>query len=107
MKIGTLERFPAQSKRLFGSFDARTLLLSLFLALIGFLVFTPLLFLVYGSFETVTPDGKTVYSLQGWRQALDNPGIVSAIYNSFSLAIARQFIANRRRHSPCLAYCPN
>jgi iron(III) transport system permease protein len=93
MKIGTLERFPAQSKRLFGSFDARTLLLSLFLALIGFLVFTPLLFLIYGSFETVTPDGKTVYSLQGWRQALDNPGIVSAIYNSFSLAIARQFIA--------------
>ena len=93
MKIGTLERFPVQSKRLFASFDARTLLLSLFLAFIGFLIFTPLLFLLYGSFETVTPDGKTVYSLQGWRQALDNPGIVSAIYNSFSLAIARQSIA--------------
>lgn len=93
MKIGTLERFPVQSKRLFASFDARTLLLSLFLAFIGFLIFTPLLFLLYGSFETVTPDGKTVYGLQGWRQALDNPGIVSAIYNSFSLAIARQSIA--------------
>ena len=93
MKIGTLELFPAQSRRLFASVDGRALLLSLFLALVGFLVFTPLLFLLYGSFETVGPDGRTVYSLQGWRQALDNPGIVSAIYNSFSLAIARQSIA--------------
>ena len=93
MKIGTLESFPVQSKRWFESFDGRTLLLSLFLALIGFLVFTPLLFLLYGSFETVGPDGRTLYSLQGWQQALDNPGIVSAIYNSFSLAIARQSIA--------------
>jgi len=93
MKIGTLELFPAQSRRLFESFDGRTLLLSLFLALVGFLVFTPMLFLLYGSIETVGPDGRTVYSLQGWREALDNPGIVSAIYNSFSLAIARQSIA--------------
>ena len=52
-----------------------------------------MLFLLYGSIETVGSDGRTVYSLQGWRQALDNPGIVSAIYNSFSLAIARQSIA--------------
>jgi iron(III) transport system permease protein len=93
MKIGTLELFPAQSRRLFESFDGRTLLLSLFLALVGFLVFTPMLFLLYGSIEAVGPDGRTVYSLQGWRQALDNPGIVAAIYNSFSLAIARQSIA--------------
>jgi iron(III) transport system permease protein len=94
MKIGTLELFPAQSKGLFESFDGRTLLLSLFLGLISFLVLTPLLFLLYGSIETVGSDGRTLYSLQGWRQALDNPGTVSAIYNSFSLAIARQFIAS-------------
>jgi iron(III) transport system permease protein len=93
MKIATLESFPAQSKRFFESFDGRTLFLSLFLALIGFLVFTPLLFLLYGSFEAIGPDGSTVYSLQGWGQALDNPGIVNAIYNSFSLAIARQTAA--------------
>jgi iron(III) transport system permease protein len=93
MKIGTLESFPAQRKRLFDSFDGRTLLLSAFLALVAFLVFTPLLFLLYASFEAVRPDGTTVYSLHGWRQALDNPGIVTAIYNSFSLAVARQSIA--------------
>jgi iron(III) transport system permease protein len=93
MKIGTLESFPTQRKRLFDSFDGRTLLLSAFLALVAFLVFTPLLFLLYASFETVSPDGTIVYTLQGWRQALDNPGIVTAIYNSFSLAVARQSIA--------------
>lgn len=93
MKIGTLDLFPAQSKHLVESFDGRALLLSLFLALIGFLVFTPFVFLLYGSFETLSADGTTVYSLQGWRQALANPGIVSAISNSFSLAIARQSIA--------------
>jgi iron(III) transport system permease protein len=93
MKIGTLESFPTQRKRLFYSFDGRTLLLSAFLALVAFLVFTPLLFLLYASFETVSPDGTIVYTLQGWRQALDNPGIVTAIYNSFSLALARQSIA--------------
>jgi iron(III) transport system permease protein len=93
MKIGTLDLSPAQSKRFFESFDGRTLLLSLFLALIGFLVFTPFVFLLFGSFETLGPDGTSVYSLQGWREALANPGIISAIYNSFSLAIARQAIA--------------
>jgi iron(III) transport system permease protein len=93
MKIGTIESFPTQRRRLFDSFDGRTLLLSAFLALVAFLVFTPLLFLLYASFETVSPDGTIVYTLQGWRQALDNPGIVTAIYNSFSLAVARQSIA--------------
>jgi iron(III) transport system permease protein len=93
MKIGTLEFSPAQSKRLFESFDGRTLLLSFFLALIGFLVFTPFVFLLYGSFAILSPDGTTIYSLKGWREALGNPGIATAISNSFYLAIARQSIA--------------
>jgi iron(III) transport system permease protein len=92
MKIGTLE-FQTQSKRFFQSFDLRTLLLSLFLALVAFLVFTPFLFLLYGSFETVSQDGNIVYSMDGWRQALADPGILRAVYNSFSLALARQFIS--------------
>jgi iron(III) transport system permease protein len=93
MKTGTLELFQAQRKRLFQSFDARTLWLSLFLALVAFLVFTPFVFLLYASFETVSRDGTIAYSLQGWREALADPGIVTAIYNSFSLALARQLIS--------------
>jgi iron(III) transport system permease protein len=93
MKIGTLELFQTQGKRLFQRFDVRALLLSLFLAFVAFLVFTPFLFLLYGSFETISPDGNIVYTVEGWRQALADPGIVAAIYNSFSLALARQLIA--------------
>jgi len=93
MKIGTLEMSPAPSRRLFARLDWRSLWLSIFLALVACLVFTPLLFLLYGSFETLQPDGTFVYSLEGWRQALADRGIVTAIYNSFSLAMARQFIA--------------
>ncbi|MBM2802405.1 MAG: ABC-type Fe3+ transport system permease component [Deltaproteobacteria bacterium] len=93
MKIDTLELARTQSKSIFKRFDGRTLFLSLFLALITFLVFTPLLFLLYGSIETVRPDGTTDYSLAGWRQAFANPGIIGAIYYSFALAIARQLIA--------------
>lgn len=93
MKIDTLDGSPVQSKMFSLRFDGRTLLLSLFLAFIALLVFTPLLFLLYGSIEMARPDGTTVYSLQGWRQALANPGIAGAIYNSFALAVARQSLA--------------
>ena len=93
MKIDTFDVAATESKSLAARWDGRTLILSLFLALIAFLVFTPLLFLLYGSIESLRPDGTTVYSLEGWRQAFDNPGIVGAIYNSFALAIARQSIA--------------
>jgi len=93
MKIDTLELAKAHSKSIFERFDGRTLLLSLFLALIAFLVFTPLLFLLYGSIETMRPDGTIDYTLDGWRQAFANPGIAGAIYYSFALAIGRQSIA--------------
>src|SRR5258705_6994349 len=81
MKIDRLDGSPLQSKLFSLRFDGRTLLLTLFLAFIALLVFTPLLFLLYGSIEMARPDGTTVYSFQGWRQALANPGIAGAIYN--------------------------
>ncbi len=34
-----------------------------------------------------------VYGFQGWEEAFGSPGILSAIYNTFSLALTRQFIA--------------
>jgi iron(III) transport system permease protein len=93
MKIDTLEMSPALGRRRFAALEWRTVGLSLFLAAMACLVFTPLLFLFYGSLETLQSDGSLVYSLDGWRQALADPGIVTAIYNSFSLALARQIIS--------------
>jgi iron(III) transport system permease protein len=73
--------------------DLQTVLLSLFLAFIAFLVVTPLFLLLLNSFQIGKPGGAVVYSLDGWRQAFGSMGIVDAVYNSFSLAITRQIIA--------------
>jgi iron(III) transport system permease protein len=34
-----------------------------------------------------------IYGFQGWQEAFTSPGILAAIYNTFSLALTRQFIA--------------
>lgn len=73
--------------------DAKSLLLTLFLAFLVLLVITPLFLLLLNSFQMGRPGGAVAYSLEGWRQALTSPGILQAIYNSFSLAITRQLIA--------------
>ena len=73
--------------------DGRTLLLTLLLAVVAFLVLTPLFLLLLNSFQIGKPGGEVIYSLEGWRQAFGSAGIVDAVYNSFSLAITRQLIA--------------
>ena len=92
MGIGTLKS-STESTRLFWRPNVQTLLLSLFLALIAFLVITPFLILLYGSFQSTNSDGTVTLGLAGWRQALTTPGMLNAINNTFSLAIARQSIA--------------
>lgn len=72
--------------------DAQALLFTLLLAFIAFLVVTPLFLLLLNSFQVGKPGGAIVYGLEGWRLAFTTPGIVEAIYNSFSLAITRQII---------------
>ncbi len=73
--------------------DAQSLLLTLLLAFIAFLVVTPLFLLLLNSFQVGKPGGAVVFGLEGWRQAFTSLGIVDSIYNSFSLAITRQIIA--------------
>jgi iron(III) transport system permease protein len=72
--------------------DVQVLLLTLLLAVIAFLVLTPLILLLLNSFQIGKPGGAVVYGLDGWRQAFSSAGILDAIYNSFSLAITRQAI---------------
>jgi iron(III) transport system permease protein len=73
--------------------SVESLLLTLVLCLVAFLVVTPLFLLVLSSFQVGRPGADMIYGLDGWRTALTNPGIVESIYNSFSLAITRQLIA--------------
>jgi iron(III) transport system permease protein len=73
--------------------NTQTLLLTLLLAFIAFLVVTPLFLLLLNSFQIGKPGGAVIYSFDGWRQALSSMGILDAVINSFSLAITRQAIA--------------
>jgi iron(III) transport system permease protein len=69
------------------------LLMSLLLGIVAFVVLVPLFLMILNSFQLSKPGEPMIYGLQGWREAFSSPGILSAIYNTFSLALARQFIA--------------
>jgi iron(III) transport system permease protein len=63
------------------------------LAVVGFLVLTPLCLMILNSFQTARPGEAIVWGFEGWIKAFTTPGIVSAMTNTFSLAITRQAIA--------------
>jgi len=67
--------------------------MSLFLGLVAFLVLTPLLLMIFNSFQIAKPGEQVVYGLQGWQEVFTSAGTLVAIYNTFSLAITRQLIA--------------
>ncbi len=73
--------------------DGQTLIFTLFLGLVAFIVITPLVLLLLNSLETGKPGDAVIYSLDAWRQSVTTPGILSAAYNTFSLAITRSLIA--------------
>ncbi len=74
--------------------DGQTLLLTLFMVFVAILVLTPLFLLFFNSFQVGRPGEGVVYGLDGWREAFASPGIREAVYNTFSLSIARQTIAS-------------
>ena len=79
------------------SFAARwnpsSVAMTLLLILVGFLVLTPLALMIFNSFQTARPGEPIIYGLDGWYKAFTTPGIVTAMTNTFRLAITRQAIA--------------
>jgi iron(III) transport system permease protein len=63
------------------------------IAVVGFLVLTPLALMILNSFQTARPGQPVVWGLEGWVTAFSAPGIISAMTNTFTLAITRQAIA--------------
>jgi iron(III) transport system permease protein len=68
-------------------------LMTLLLLLVAFLVLTPLVLMIFNSFQIARPGQPIVYGLQGWQKAFTSPGILQAVVNTFTLAITRQTIA--------------
>jgi iron(III) transport system permease protein len=67
--------------------------MSALIVTVGFLVLTPLVLMILNSFQIARPGQPIVWGAEGWVKAFTTPGILSAITNTFSLAITRQAMA--------------
>jgi iron(III) transport system permease protein len=67
--------------------------MAVLILVVGFLVLTPLFLMILNSFQTARPGQPIVWGLEGWVKAFNTPGILKAMSNTFTLALARQSIA--------------
>ena len=75
------------------SIEPATICIAVLFAVVAFLVLTPLLLLLVGSFQLARPGEAPVYGLAGWRRAFTDRSILEALWNTVSLAVVRQAIA--------------
>jgi iron(III) transport system permease protein len=75
------------------SFYLPSLLMTMLLLLVAFLVLTPLCLMIFNSFQTARPGQPVIWGMDGWVKAFTTPGIIRAMINTFTLAVARQGIA--------------
>lgn len=93
MSDASMERELTAPRRLPFRVDAAALLMTILLAVVAFMVLTPLFLMLLNSFQLAEPGQPMVYGLRGWREAFTSPGMLEAIYNTFALAITRQAVA--------------
>lgn len=67
--------------------------MSILLAIVTFLVVTPLVMTVLASFQVGPPGERAMYGLDGWAQVFGDASIGNALKNTVSLALVRQLIA--------------
>jgi iron(III) transport system permease protein len=73
--------------------DAGAWLRILLLVSVAAVVLIPLVMLILNSFQVARPNEAPAYSLDAWRIALSEPGILKALINTATLTAARQAIA--------------
>jgi iron(III) transport system permease protein len=73
--------------------EPATICIAVLFAVVAFLVLTPLLLLLVGSFQLARPGEAPVYGFAGWRRAFSDPSILQALWNTVSLSVVRQSIA--------------
>jgi iron(III) transport system permease protein len=89
-KVSTADAI-SQPRRL--PIEPATICIAVLFAVVAFLVLTPLVLLLVGSFQLARPGEAPVYGLAGWRRAFSDPSILEALWNTISLAVVRQSIA--------------
>jgi len=73
--------------------SAKTIWLAVIVAVLACLTAYPLLLLFIGSFQVNQPGQAVVWGLDGWRAALSDPSVGSALANTLILSAARTVIS--------------
>jgi iron(III) transport system permease protein len=74
-------------------FNLQSLMCWLLLGIIMLMVLYPAAIIIMSSFETQGGNRASQFSLHAWRIALSDPVMTSAIWNTFTVTLARQAIA--------------
>jgi len=72
--------------------EMQSLLFTLLLGVLAFLVLYPLFLLLLNSFETARPGESSTLGFEAWRLALGEPGMRDAIFNTITLTLAGQLV---------------
>lgn len=72
---------------------ASTLLSTVLLLFVSGIVIYPLVMIFYGSFWSGPPGSEGYFTIQGYLEAYSDPKIISALGNTFSLAIIRTLLS--------------
>jgi iron(III) transport system permease protein len=73
--------------------EAQTVFCSAVLAVVAFCVLFPVLLVVVESVQVAPPGQPAVYGLDGWRAALSEPGLRSALLNTLNVTFVRQLLS--------------
>lgn len=73
--------------------ELQSVLCTVVLALVAFCVVFPVLLVVLQSFQVAAPGEPARYGLAGWRAALGEPGLRTALWNTFTVTFVRQLLS--------------
>src|SRR5438876_8564086 len=84
---------PAVHRRRVPRIDTQAVLCTVVLGIVAFCVVFPVLLVVLQSFQVAPPGQPAAYGLDGWRAALSEPGLRSALLNTLKVTFVRQLLA--------------
>jgi iron(III) transport system permease protein len=73
--------------------EAQAVLCTIVLAAVAFCVVFPVVLVVVQSFQVAAPGQAAVYGLDGWRAALSEPGLRTALLNTLAVTFVRQLLS--------------
>ena len=79
--------------RLPARLDIQALLCTAVLGVVGFVLLYPLLLLILTSFQVARPMQESAYGLDNWVVALSEPGMLTAVLNTFKLTLVLQVVS--------------